>query len=139
MNNAHSEQTNKQTQDERQDGIAMDSRFKDQGRVPLFYVDDKSGRADSSSVDDGSGAVSVYFARKDLVSAWNRQHPGEPLPTIKAIDLVGIFEAILRGRATTGYLPTTDLVFVPNEEAVSVAKEMKARGLAPYNPGKMII
>jgi hypothetical protein len=95
----------------------------------LFYVDSK---------DDNNDVVSVYFDRKDLMAAWARQRAGEPLPTVKAIDLVGIFENILRGRSSN-YLPSTNLVFVPNDEAVSVAKEMKTRGLAPYNPGRMII
>ena len=32
----------------------------------------------------------------DLVADWNRRSPGQPLP-VKVIDLVGIFENILRG------------------------------------------
>lgn len=79
------------------------------------------------------------MARQDLVAAWNRQHPGgEPLPPVQVIDLVGVFENMLRGRANN-YLPSTNLVFVPNEETLLVARELKSKGLAPYNPDRMII
>jgi len=117
--------------DDRIDGMAIDRRFKDQGKVPLFYIDNSSDK--SSSEDE---PLNVYFARKDLVAAWNRRNPGQPLPPVKAFDLVEIFEYTLRGR---DYLPTTNLNFVPIEESVEAAKEMKSRGLAPYNPNRMII
>lgn len=71
------------------------------------------------------------------MSEWNQQNPGMPLPSVKAIDLVGIFENTLRGRDS--YMPSKNLSFVPTEEALKVAKEMKSRGLAPYNPNRMII
>lgn len=112
--------------------MAIDGRFKDQGKVPLFYIDSNSDK--SEPVKE---RVNVYFARKDLVADWNRQHPGQPLPTVKAIDLVGIFENTLRGRKD--YLPTTNLNFVPTEESLQVAEEMVSRGLTPYNPSRMII
>ena len=107
-------------QDDRQDGIAIDDRFKDQGRVPLFYVDN------ATNTDD---KVSVFFTRKDLAADWKRQHDGVPLSAVKAIDLVGIFENILRGRKSA--VPRANLVFYPNEEAVDVAKELKSKGLTP--------
>ena len=122
-----------QQKDDREDGRVIDDRFKDQGKVPLFYID--AIKDPSRSSDDDF--INVYFARRDLVADWNRRSPGQPLPTVKVIDLVGIFENILRGR--TNYLPTTKLNFVPTEESMSTAKEMKSRGLAPYNPSRMII
>lgn len=111
--------------------MAIDARFKDQGKVPLFYIDNRGSSGDNDE------PVNLYFARKDLVADWNREHAGQALPPILALDLVGIFENTLRGRLD--YLPSTNLNFVPMEESVGVAREMKGRGLAPYNPGRMII
>ena len=111
--------------------MAIDGRFKDQGKVPLFFVDNSDRRNNDDT------PVNVYFARKDLVADWNRAHAGQALPPILALDLVGIFENTLRGRRD--YLPSTNLNFVPMEESVRVAREMKGRGLTPYNPGRMII
>lgn len=113
--------------------MAIDGRFKDQGKVPLFYVDtskDGMGKSNDEVVD-------VFFTRKDLLADWKRRNLGQSLPPVKAIDLMGIFENILRGRME--YLPTTNLNFVPIEESLEAATEMKFRGLAPYNPGRMII
>ena len=120
--------------------MAIDSKFRDQSKVPLFYVKELQQQQDDSNKNDNGAAVALplFFSRKDLFNSWSQQHPGVPLPTVQAVDLTGIFESILRGR--TDYLPTTNLVFVPSQEAVQVAKEMKARGqLPPYNPNRMII
>lgn len=106
----------------------MDSRFKDQGRVPLFYVDER----------DGDDPLRLFFTRKDLLQSWNQKHPGIPLPKVKALDLVAIFENTVRGRADE-YLPTGNLEFVPPQDALDVAKELKTRGLAPYSSTKMIM
>ena len=113
--------------------MAIDGRFKDQGKVPLFYADTGMDAMTKSNDD----SVDVFFTRKDLLADWKRRNPGQPLPPVKVIDLIGIFENILRGRMD--YLPTTNLNFVPIDESVEAAKEMKSRGLAPYNPGRMII
>jgi len=120
--------------DDRADGMAIDGRFKDQGKVPLFYIDNRN--------DYEQQPLNVYLSRKDLVADWNRQNPGQPLPTVRTVDLVGIFENTLRGRSdSSSYLPTTNLNFVPSQESVEAARELKARGggLAPYNPNRMII
>jgi hypothetical protein len=120
-------------QDERQDGMSLDSRFKEQGRVPLFYV-----------ADDNDDKTYLYFSRLDLVTDWNAKHPSDAatLPArIRTIDLVGIFESLVRQRDTK--LPLDKVVFVPNPESITVAKELAARSpngrLIPYNANLMII
>jgi hypothetical protein len=115
--------------DDRVDGMAIDKqKFTEQGRVPLFYVDGD---------ERGDEPLKVYLSRKDLVAEWKGQHPGAPFPTVRAVDLVGIFDAIVRDRSSV--LPTANFEFVPNSETVEVAKELKNRGLAPYDPNRMII
>jgi hypothetical protein len=76
-------------QDEQQDGIALDSRFKDQGQVPLFYVLGPEQQSSSSTTtisssndneysDDAAIPLRLYFTRQDLLRSWTAQHPGEP-------------------------------------------------------------
>lgn len=109
--------------------MAIDNaKFKDQGKVPLFYVDD--------SGDDQPRKV--YLARRDLINDWMAQHPaGSGTPPVKALDLVALFENLILGRS--GNVPTLDLVFQPTKQALEAAKELNSRGLAPYSPNKMII
>jgi hypothetical protein len=111
----------------------LDSRFKEQGRVPLFYV-----------ADDSDDKLYLYFSRLDLVTDWNAQHPSDAasLPArIRTVDLVGIFESLVRQRDTK--LSLDKVVFVPNPESVAVAKELASRSsngrLIPYNANLMII
>ena len=133
--------------DERFDGIAVDKdRFQDQGRVPLFYI------LNSNNVDDGDGTKTVlYLNRKDLIRDWTKQHVGDTtVPSVGAIDLVGIFESLLLGRnvASSGSnlflssttTPPVQVEFVGNLENMAMAQALKKDGnLAPYNPNQMIL
>jgi hypothetical protein len=132
-------------QDEQQDGIALDSRFKDQGQVPLFYVlgpEQQSSSTTISSNDNDIAAIPLrlYFSRSDLLRSWREQHPGgERLPPVRALDLVSIFSNTMRGRADA-YLPTTNLEFVPSAAVLEAARELRSRGMvAPYSATKMIV
>lgn len=122
--------------EERLDGMAIDkTRFQEQGRVPLFYVESISQVKPDEIV--------LYFQRKDLLSDWIKSQSQPQSPVVKAIDLVGIFESLLLGRNVEGkvasMLLSSKLAFMPNTVDVAIAEEMKARGLAPYNPNKMIL
>jgi hypothetical protein len=146
--------------DERFDGIAIDKdRFQDQGRVPVFYV------VDAVDDDNRTERTVFYFNRNDLIRDWTQQHaPNTTLPTIGAIDLVGIFESLLLGRnvvgkvgsstttffsisttsTTTAAATTTPTLqsfeFVGNSKSIITAKELKMKGsLTPYNPNQMIL
>jgi hypothetical protein len=125
--------------------MAVDDRFKDQGRVPLFYVLEPSSL---SSNDDNNNATSstalrLFFSRKDLLRSWTDRHPGERLPPVQALDLMAMFENTMRGRANI-YLPNQgaiNLEFAPSAAAVAAGRELKTRGgpVAPYSATKMII
>lgn len=114
-------------QNDRTDGISIDGKFKSQGSVPLFYTEE--GWTNDQP-------LRVYLARRDLVNDWVQAYPDTSLPRIKALDMVAIFENLILGRSD---LPTSDLVFEPTSDALKAVKELKSRGLAPYNPDKMII
>jgi hypothetical protein len=113
------------TADDRQNGLNIDKfAFRDQGHVPLFYL-------------DGEDETEMYFEKAALLAEWNRKHPKLPPPTVKVMDLVYAFEAALRGY--TDKLPP-NMVFVPSEDALAAVKELKSRGtVTPYKLDEMII
>jgi hypothetical protein len=131
-------------QDEQLDGRAIDDRFKDQGRVPLFYVLEPPTSNDDNKNDaaTSSAALRLFFSRKDLLRSWTDRHPGERLPPVQVLDLISIFENTMRGRANI-YLPdkgAKNLEFVPSAAALAAGQELKTRGqIAPYSATKMII
>jgi hypothetical protein len=133
-------------QDEQIDGRAIDDRFKDQGRVPLFYVSEPPSSSSNDNNNNASALSSaslrLFFNRKDLLRSWTDRHPGERLPPVQVLDLISIFENTMRGRANI-YLPdkgAKNLEFVPSAAALAAGQELKTRGqIAPYSATKMII
>jgi hypothetical protein len=118
------------TADDRQDGLNIDKfAFRDQGHVPLFYLEGLES--------DNHKETQMFFEKATLLAEWNRQHPEVPPPKVKVMDLVYVFEASLRGY--TDKLPP-NMVFVPSEDALAAVKELKSRGpVTPYKLDEMII
>jgi hypothetical protein len=114
--------------DEREVAIHLDRKFSDQGKVPLFYFED---------LQLPGGSTPLFFNKNDLSAEWNRKNEGKKPPKAKVLDLLTIFQYVLRGRA--GELPIRSVVFVPSPEAVEVWDELKSRGLAPYKVDRMVI
>ena len=116
-------------QDEKLDGTALDKKFQDQSKVPLFYSKDLQ-KADAS--------LRLFFSRKDLLTTWRqeKQSPDQS-PSIQVVDLLGIFESILRDRVDM--LPSRDLIFVPDAESVELARDLQSKGCPAYNANRMII
>lgn len=111
--------------EDRNAGVQFDSKFKEQSKVPLFYLDRPSK----------SGTTALFFSKYDLVVTWNQQHPGEDLPKIKVLELNALFENILRNKGNPD-----NIIFVANQESLKAAEELKSRGkLAPYNPDRMVV
>ena len=105
-------------------------RYKERGRVPLFYVD---GLTLPSNEEGGGTVHPVYFRGKDLKDEWDRQYPDKALPTLKVRELNETFRAMITpgGRDAS----VKDLVFVPNQESVQ-----KAKGCGrTYKLGEMIL
>jgi len=121
---------------EREAGIQIDKdKFYDQGKVPIFYFD-------ALRLPDGS--VPLYFTARDLIEEWKKQNGDKAVPPrIQAAELVTMFQLVLRGRVDE--LPPAiraaqnKIVFIPNSESVQKAKELKAKGLAPYKPDQMVV
>ena len=112
------------------------SKFSDQGKVPIFYLD---------TYRNDQGVLPLYFNPRDLIADWQRSTDADSStipPRIQVIDLVTLFGLVVRGRATEvpAVLRNNPLVFVPNAEAVQKAKELQRSGnLAPYKLDRMIV
>jgi hypothetical protein len=114
--------------DDREDALLYDKKFKDQGKVPLFYFD-------GLQLDDGS--TPAYFTKKELITEWVKQHPDvKTTPKVQLLDLVDTFQYVLRGRSDE--IPA-NLLIVPNDKSIELAKELKKKGLAPYKVDRMVI
>ena len=110
--------------------IDSGQRFKERGRVPLFFVD---GLTFPSNEEGLEQVTPVFFILKDLVREWKKQHPDEDLPKIQVRELNETFRAMITpaGRDKS----VKDLVFVANSESVAKAKECPRS----YKLGQMIL
>ena len=115
--------------DEREAASKLDKsgKFDEQGSVPVFYAEE------GLEADDGT--LPAYFSTATLVDDWNRIYGGQkPLPTIKVVDLLDVFQSAMRGSAKLN--PS----FVPTEESIEVVKELQARKLnVPYKADQMVM
>jgi hypothetical protein len=117
-------------------------RYRERGRVPLFYVDGltlppSSSSSSSTTMDIDPAAARmdpVYFRVQDLKDEWNAQYPELPLPNIRVRELNETFRAMIRpgGKETN----LRNLVFVPSKESVKRAKDAYTGG---YKLGEMIL
>jgi len=122
--------------DETEDSLKIDpsGKFNEQGRVPLFYVEE--GLEVPSDNGVGGNMLPVYFNRKDLESDWNAVYAGKdtPLPRVKVIDLLDLFQATLRGSNEK------NVVFSPSPEALKAAAEIQSKKITPaYKNDKMVM
>ena len=115
--------------DEREAASKLDKsgRFDEQGSVPVFYAEE------GLEADDGT--TPAYLSTATLVADWNRIYGEQkPLPTIKVVDLLDVFQSAMRGSAKLN--PS----FVPTEESIEVVKELQARKLnVPYKADQMVM
>ena len=137
-------------------------RYRERGRVPLFYIDGLQipSKDDDNSIknnnDEGGSSSSsssmmtmmnpVYLHVQDLKDEWQRQHPSNDdssssssiatnLPPIKVRELNETFRAMIRPGGKDDSL--TNIIFIPSSENVSKAKAIS--GDTKYRLGKMIL
>ena len=111
--------------------IDSGQRFKERGRVPLFFVDGLTLPSNEEGLDR---VTPVYFILKDLVKEWKKQYPeATDLPKIQVRELNETFRAMITpgGRDSS----VKDLVFVANSESLAKAKECPRS----YKLGEMIL
>jgi hypothetical protein len=116
--------------DEREAALRIDRKLADQGKVPVFYLED---------LKSADGSIPFYFNKNELLVEWNTQKgEGTTPPKPKALDLMVVFQYILRGRSEELPILHNKIVFVPSQEAVETSKELKKRGLVPYKADRMV-
>ena len=138
-------------------------RYRERGRVPLFYIDGLQipSKDDDNSIknnnDEGGSSSSsssmmtmmnpVYLHVQDLKDEWQRQHPSNDdssssssiatnLPPIKVRELNETFRAMIRPGGKDDSL--TNIIFIPSSENVSKAKDISG-DTNKYRLGKMIL
>jgi len=118
------------------DKIDPSGRYKQQGSVPLFYA------AGLDIPLSGQEEIQrpLYFHRSDLLRDWAARNPGMPPPTIQVIDLVNAFRVVLKTGTETGADALRNAVFIPDDNTLAAAKELRARDISPgYKMGQMLM
>jgi hypothetical protein len=116
--------------DEREAAVRLDRKLAEQGKVPVFYLED---------LKSADGSIPFYFNKNELLAEWNTQKgEGTTPPKAKALDLMVAFQYVLRGRIDELPILHNKIVFVPPKEAVKISNELKTRGLVPYKVDRMV-
>lgn len=112
--------------------------YTEQGRVPLFYSNDFKI---APAVEGGEKRIPVFFDKGDLLSEWGKKHPDSSAPSIKVVDLIDTFSAMVSGQTTSTIDPSVvkNLYLVSSQESKRKAVECeKSRGEIPaYKVGEM--
>jgi hypothetical protein len=154
-------------QDEQNAALRIEDgpRYRERGRVPLFYIDglqipfedDENDNNNNNNNEGGSGSGSgsssmktmmnpVYLHIQDLKDEWQRQHPSSNgsistnMPPIKVRELNETFRAMIRPGGKDVSL--SNLIFIPSLDNVSMAKAIIAAGgnsNSKYRLGEMIL
>ena len=108
-------------------------RYKERGRVPLFYVDDLT----IPSTEEGNeGPMNpVYFRIQDLKDEWTKQYPDQSIPTIRVRELGETFREMIKPASIKSDKSVKNLVFVPIPDSVEKAKASGRK----YKLGEMIL
>lgn len=131
-------------------------RYRERGRVPLFYIDglqiplavddDNTNNNKDGSVVSSSGSIMmnpVYLHVQDLKDEWQRQHPNNDntilssMPPIKVRELNETFRAMIRPGGKDDSL--TNLFFIPSSDNVGKAKAILSGDNNKYRLGEMIL
>jgi len=123
--------------EQRQQGIDLDRKYTDQGKVPLFYLDSDLMK----SPDGNSDTTPLFFDPNDLLAQWTQQYGEKSIPPkIKVLELGALFQYVLRQRQNEIPVRTSRVTFIPSSRSLEDSKELKSKGsLAPYKVDRMII
>jgi len=93
-----------------------------EGKVPLFYLEDFTVETNNGS----SQSSPLYFRKAELVKAFKKANPGQPLPTILVTELFAVVAKMVLPGETDQDFQT--LVFVPPAGSLEKAKECERKG-----------
>jgi hypothetical protein len=117
--------------DNREDAIGLDRKLADDGKVPVFYLED---------LKSADGSIPFFFNKNELLAEWNTQKgEGTTPPKPKALDLMALFQNVLRGQIDELPILHNKIVFVPSQEEVEISNDLKKRGLVPYKADRIVV
>lgn len=94
-----------------------------EGKVPLFYYEDFT--MNDNNNNNESTISPVFFQKSQLEAAFQKAHPGEPLPAeTKVTELFGVLTAMVQSKDED----LKGVVFVAPTDSVQRAKECRKRG-----------
>lgn len=124
-----------------EDALTTGSKiYRERGRVPLFYVDD----FDLDNLGPNN-KIPVYVHKGDLLKAYysknaedNNTNNNTAPPTIKTVELIETFSAMMRDRANPLF---QSLLFVPPSDSILSVKQCeRARGdNTAYKTDEMVL
>ena len=128
------------------DALALNPEVQelDEGKVPLFYIEDftiQGERSSSSSSSPSSNKKSpLFFRKKELIKEWRKHHPMEKQePPIKVTELFAVLRIMLASKDANDDVQS--IIFIPPMESARKAKEC-LHGMGkkdPFQLGKRIL
>ena len=116
--------------EEREAAVRIDRKLSEKGQVPVFYLED---------FKNADGSIPFYFNKSELLAEWKTQKgEGTTPPKPKVLDLMVVFQYVLRKRIDELPILHNKIVFVPSKDAVEISKELKTRGLVPYKTDQIV-
>jgi hypothetical protein len=116
--------------DEQDAAVRIDRNLGDKGKTPVFY---------SEELKSTDGSIMFYFNREELLTEWKAQKgEGTTPPKLKALDLMVVFQYVLRKRIDELPILHNKILFVATKEQVEISKELKARKMVPYKADRMV-
>lgn len=113
--------------------------WKEQGRVPLFYMDEFEIPPE---VEGGQNRIPVFLEVKDLLAAYEKKYPNTSAPKVKVVELVDIFSYLVGGGNSmkVNTKVAENFVVVANKDQKSKAVDIERnrdKSVPAYQLGKM--
>ena len=119
--------------------IDSSSLWKEQGRVPLFYMDEFELPPE---VDGGQNRIPVFLEMADLLAAYEKKYPSSNVPKVKVVELVDTFSYLVGGGSSmkVNTKVAENFVVIANKDqkakAVDLARN-RDTSVPAYQLGKM--
>ena len=113
--------------------------YTEQGRVPLFYVNEFQI---APEVEGGEKRIPVFFEKNELRKEWERKYPDRDFPSVKVVDLVDTFSAMV-GMPTSGstedrIVKNLYVVASPESKKKAIQCEKERGNISAYKTAEMI-
>lgn len=113
--------------------------WKEQGRVPLFYMDEFEIPPE---VEGGENRIPVFLEIADLLAAYEKKYPNSSVPPVKVVELVDMFSFLVGGGNSmkVNAKVAENFVVIANKDQKSKAVDLERnrdKSVPAYQLGKM--